>query len=263
MAQTAFAPYHDGFAFVNWWTFDEAEQRQLHDAFGRYLTRAHIFGAAAFRVPGAILIPRGILALRKELEHHLAQGYGLCGGMCFTVLDFKKANLPLPRGRGISDQPGGGTRLRNYIWKRQLESLVSDGAKFLAWLIILNYIPSAWPFKGGAGWLLAQSKQEWKKLKASISAGEPVPIGLVRETPNIFDDHQVLAIGYEETDAAHGTIYLYDPNCPDGVSTIKLEFGKQRLDGQESCSAPAPLRGFFCEVYTSSDPREALVPSEL
>jgi hypothetical protein len=258
MSRTTFEPHSDGFAFTNRWTLDEAELQQLNDAFARYLTRGWILGAVAFGFPRALLVPRGILALRNKLEHDMARGYGLCGGMCFVALDFKKADLSIPRGQSANDQPRGGTRLRKYIWKRQLESLVSDGAKFLAWLIILNHIPSAWPFRGGAGWLLARSKEEWENLKASIGAGEPVPIGLVRDTQNIFDNHQVLAIDYGETDTAHGVIYLYDPNCPDEVSTIELEFGEQMLDGQESCGAPAPLRGFFCEAYALSDPREAL-----
>jgi len=145
-------------------------------------------------------------------------------------------------------------RLRNYIWARQLDSLVSDGARFMLWLIRLSYLPQSWPVRGGTAGLLARSKEEWKKLKASVDAGDPVPIGLVRETQNVYDNHQVLAIGYEEVDEAHGTIHLYDPNCPDRKTFIRFEFGNQLLDGREDCGASAPLRGFFCETYTPVDP---------
>ncbi|RLC89580.1 MAG: hypothetical protein DRI79_06515 [Chloroflexi bacterium] len=258
VSRTAFDAQVHGFAFVNWWVLDEVERQRLYDTFAAYLTKGAILGAAAFGPIGALLIPRAILALRNRMERDLAQGYGLCGGMCFTTLDFYKAGLPLPRGQDVNDQPAPGTPLRSYIWKRQVESLVSDGARFLAWLIALNYVSPAWPLHGGTAWLLAQSKEEWRKLKASIDAGDPVPIGLVRDTKNVFDNHQVLAIGYDEEDEAHGTLYLYDPNCPDRLSIISIEFGERLLDGRESCDAPAPLRGFFCENYSFSDPTEAI-----
>ncbi len=258
MAQTAFDSQMHGFAFVNRWEFDEDERQQLHKTFAGYLKWGAIIGAVAFGPAGVLFIPLGIRGLRDMMESHLAPMYGLCGGMCFAALDFHKAGLPLPRGQHRDDRPATGTGLRRYIWKRQLESLVSDGARFMAWLIALNHIPKSWPFRGRTAWLLAQSKEEWKKLKASVDAGEPVPIGLVRDTKNVYDNHQVLAIGYDEVDEAHGTIYVYDPNCPGKVSTISIEFGEQLLDGRETCHTTAPLRGFFCESYTFSDPAEAI-----
>jgi len=258
VTRTAFESQVHGFAFVNRWEFDDDEREQLHKTFANYLKWGTILGAAAFGLPGAIFIPRGIRALRDMMESHLAPAYGLCGGMCFTALDFHKAGIPLPRGQHRDDRPATGTSLRSYIWKRQVESLVRDGASFLAWLIALNHIPQSWPFGGGTSWLLARSKEEWKKLKASVDAGEPIPVGLVRDTKNVYDNHQVLAIGYDEADEAHGTIHLYDPNCPDEVSTISIEFGEQLLDGRETCDPSVRLRGFFCETYTPCDPTEAL-----
>ncbi len=258
MPRTAFDPQVDGFAFVNWWELDEVERQQLHEAFAAYLTRGSILGATAFGWVGRLLISRGIEALRDKLESDLAQGYGLCGGMCFAALDFYKAGLPIPRGQHANDQPAAGTPLRSYLWKRQLDSLVSDGARVLAWLIALNYVPQVGLFRGGAAWLLDRSKEEWAKLKTFIDDGEPIPLGLVRDTENVYYNHQVLAIGYDETDEVHGTIYLYDPNCPDRESSISVEFGERLLDGRESCDAPAPLRGFYCEGYKPSDPTEAM-----
>jgi hypothetical protein len=247
-----------GFAFVNSWQFDEVERQQLHEAFAGYLTRGSILGAVAFGMVGRLLISRGIVALRGKLESDLAQGYGLCGGMCFAALDFYKAGLPIPRGRDANDQPASGTPLRTYLWKRQLDSLVSDGARVLAWLITLNYVPQVPLFRGGTAWLLDRSKEEWAKLKAFVDRGEPIPLGLVRDTENVYNNHQVLAIGYDETDEAQGTIYLYDPNCPDEGSSISIKFGERLLDGLESCDVPWPLRGFYCEGYKPSDPTEAL-----
>jgi len=277
MPRAAFDPEEHGFAFANSWEFNREERQQLRETFAHYLTWGGILGAVAFGLlgailsplgvlgaatfglPGAFLIPLGILALRKALEGHLAPGYGLCGGMCFAALDFyHKADLSIPRGQHSGDRPLPRTGLRSYIWKRQMDSIVSDGVRFMAWLIFLNHVPSVWPFRGGTAWLLARSKKEWKKLRASVDGDDPVPIGLVRGTRRVYDNHQVLAIGYDETGEAGGTIYLYEPNCPNRESTICFEFGEQLLDGQESCGAGAPLRGFFCEAYTPCDPTKAV-----
>ncbi len=256
MPRTAFDPQVHGFAFVNRWELDAVERQQLHETFAGYLTRSHIIGAAVFGPLGRLLIPRGIAALRDKLESDLARGYGLCGGMCFAALDFYKAGLPVPRGQHANDQPAAGTPLRTYLWKRQLDSLASDGARVVTWLVVLNYIPQLWPFRGGAARLLEWSKEEWEKIKVFVDSGEPVPIALVRDTENIYDNHQVLATGYDQVDEARGTIYLYDPNCPNRASSISVEFGLSLLDGRESCEGPAPLRGFFCEGYQASVPPE-------
>jgi hypothetical protein len=176
--------------------------------------------------------------------------------MCYTALDLYTAALPAPRGAGVDDQPAPGTSLRSYIWKRQIDSLVSDGARFMAWLIYLNYVPQRRPFGGGARWLKNRSLEEWQTLKESINAGRPVPIGLTREVNNVYENHQVLAVGYEEVSLTEGTIYLYDPNCPDRESTIDLTFEETQLSGRESCHSGPPLRGFFCETYRFCDPGE-------
>jgi len=276
MPRTAFNPQVHGFAFANSWEFEGEERTHLRRVSARYLPLGIVFGAmlcgpvgviliplgvvgvVTFGLVGALLIPLGIVMARRLLERHLAPGYGLCGGMCFAALDFFHANHPPPRGENANDQPAPGTRLRSYIWRRQLRSLFSDGARFMVWLISLNYAPQAWPFLGGGGWLLARSRKEWQKLKVSVDGGRPVPIGLVRAAKRVYDNHQVLAIGYEETGEAHGTIYVYDPNCPDRESTIDIQFGPQTFDGQESCGGGPPLRGFFCEAYRPSDPMGAV-----
>jgi len=259
MSRTAFNHERHGFAFVNAWEFDDAEREQLRESFARYLTWGAVLGAAVFGPAGILFVPLGIRALRKELERHLSPGYGLCGGMCFTALDFyHRPDLHIPRGWHRDDRPAPRTPLRRYTWKRQVESIVSDGARFMAWLIALNHIPRFWPCRGGPAWLLARSKAEWQKLKTSVDAGNPVPIGLVRDAKNVYDNHQVLATGYEPVGDTQGTIYVYDPNCPDKESTIRFEFGEHKLCGTESCGTSQPLRGFFCETYTQSDPTEAI-----
>jgi hypothetical protein len=256
MRRTAFEPESHGFAFTNLWKFEETERLHIHNVFIAYFNRRRILGPI-----GALLAPPIVRLLRGQLERHLSPHYGLCGGMCFAVLDYylHEGGLSLPRGQHASDQPAPGTSMRRYIWERQLDSLISDGVKFLAWLVILNYVPPVWPFHGGARWLLARSRREWGKLRASLDAGKPVVIGLTRVTKRVYDNHQVLAIGYREVDGTRATIIIYDPNCPDSESTIDIEFEEQQLNGRESCGGDAPLRGFFCESYSPFDPREFVV----
>jgi hypothetical protein len=256
MARTAFDPQLHGFAFVNTWEPDEADEQQLSAASIGHLKKGHLVKAIAFGIARALL-HRDIRALSNAPEHHSAQGYGLCGGMCFTVLDFYETNLSIPR-EIANDRPSPGTKPRRYIWWRQIDSLISDGARFVTWPFLLNYMPTTWPFPGGRSWLLARSQKAWNTLKAPLDMGKPVPLGLVRDTKNLFDNHQVLAVGYEEKDEMEGTIYVYDPNCPGQVSTISLKFGGRSLDGQESGNPSAKLMGFFCQGYTPADPREAI-----
>jgi hypothetical protein len=146
--------------------------------------------------------------------------------------------------------------LREHIWLRQVDSFTGDLARLYAWVILLNYAPSFWPFRGKADGLLARTELEWAKLRPQVNAGNPVPLMLVRDTAHAFENHQVLATGYEQFDQNHNLIYLYDPNCPGIESTIDFEFGAEQLRAQESCSAGHPLLGFFCETYTPHDPPE-------
>jgi hypothetical protein len=260
MTRTGFDPQEHGFAFANRWDFDDAEREKLHETFAHYLKWGVIVGTVAFGLPGAVWAIFGTRALRKAMESHLAPAFGLCGGMCFTALDFytkHRAGRPPLRDQYPGGPPATGEDLRSYIWKRQLHSLTRDGAMFLAWVIALNYTPRGWPFRDGPAWLLNRSKEEWVRLKDSIGRGNPAPIGLVRDTKNVYDNHQTLATGYDE-DARGGTIYMYDPNCPDVESTIHIRFGEHQLIGEESCGSSPPLRGFFCENYRPLDPPEVI-----
>ena len=254
--KTGFDVQVQGFAFVNSWELEPVEKERLRELFAGALRWTMILGAAAFGLAGALFVPIGIRALRKRIEEELSKGYGLCGGMSFAVLDAYLSGVYLPRGEHRNDHPTGGSPLRAYLWKRQIKSLVYDLSRFQAWLILLNHIPAAWPFHGGKDRLVALTRVEWAKAKAQLDARSPVPLGLVRDTNYVFENHQVLATGYELDGAESGTLFLYDPNCPDVESTIRFDLGDDATF-EESCRAAVPLRGFFCETYSHVDPREA------
>ena len=63
----------------------------------------------------------------------------------------------------------------------------------------------------GPAWLVRESRGEWAKLKASIDAGSPIPLGLVRDSTSVFDNHQVLAFGYDEADNLVSVRYPSNP----------------------------------------------------
>ena len=258
MVKTTFDPQAHGFAFSNAWRFEPVERQRLYDLSARYLKWGTVLGAATFGWAGGVLVPLGLIALRTKIEGGLGQGYGLCGGMCFAALDAYLTSAPLQRGTHAHDHPAAGTPLRSYLWKRQIQSLVSDLPRFLAWLILLNYVPSSWPFRGGRGRLAALSEREWNNLRQRLDVGRPVPLGLVRDTKNVFENHQVLATGYDQESDRRGTIHVYDPNCPGIDSTIHLAFDQEQPVFEESCTASTPLRGFFCETYHRPDPSETL-----
>jgi hypothetical protein len=258
MVRIAFDPGEKGFSFGNAWEFDDVERQQLRDAVEVRLNRLRDRGGAVFGGMARYIARRAIRPIRERLEEGLEQGYGLCGGMSFAALDFFLAGIPVPWLSEAGAQPASGSRLRGYLWKRQLQSFVKDLDRFLYWMAQLHYVPSWWPFNGGPTWLVAASKKEWAKLKRSIDDGKPIPLGLVRNSISVFDNHQVLALGYEEGDEGTGIIYVYDPNCPGQESAIRVRFAGKVLEAEETCRGTRDLRGFFCEEYEYVDPREAL-----
>lgn len=253
MAKTAFKAERDGFAFINSWSFDETERTRLRE------TLSGSLGGATQRLGSrlpAFLQGAALNQVQGWLNTALPDSYGLCGGMAFAAKDYFLARRTPPRGSGITDHPDPrtphGKLLRDYLWRRQLESLAPNAPTLIAWMIMLH-LPD---FVGGADWVLAQTKKEWVKLKAILNSGEPWPLCLIGSSLSPFDNHQVLAIGYEDRGDDTGSIYVYDMNCPGGEQSIRLDMRGTILVAEESCASTArgPLRGFFCEVYSPAVP---------
>lgn len=266
MSKTSFRPETNGFAFINSWTFDQNEPDEVRQVFTGAINAALLLLGGIFWGGTLVMFSVG----RKLMDWVTSSGvisYGLCGGMAFAALDYYKTGVTLPKGTGPNDQPTratpAGATLRAYLWRRLLDSLRDNVATVLAWMAVLHVIPQRWPFRGGAPWLLAESKKQWDELKKHIDAGDPCPIALIGETKDPTQNHQVLAYGYEDHRDGTGVIYVYDMNSPGIVppgsqgateQTIAVDFGL--LVAQESCPSKTrgPLRGFFCEVYTPAQP---------
>lgn len=135
--------------------------------------------------------------------------YGRCGGMTYAALDYYLNRRPVPtHAEGdFGDQlaPHDGSRLADYILRRQVASLANAGAaKFLTWQ---GFWTSA------RDRVERTSRHEFPDLRHRIDAGHLTPLGLV-SAGGLTDSHQVLAYGYEVIDGA-GVAVIYDNNRPD------------------------------------------------
>lgn len=253
MPRTAFKADQHGFAFVNAWKFDPDESERMRQSLVQSSAQA------TKAVPNSV---RGVFGralnerISEWLDAALPDYYGLCGGMAFTAADFFYAGRPLPRGRDYSDTPNSDDpadkAMRDYLWRRQMESLGPNAPKLLAWMLMLH---SGLPFTG-PGWLLGRTRQELATLRGHIERNEPWPICLIGASPSPFNNHQVLAIGYESAGPDQATVYVYDMNGPGQEHTIRLRLGGEQLEAEESCPnhERGPLRGLFCETYSPAPP---------
>jgi hypothetical protein len=182
---------------------------------------------------------------------------GLCGGMVMTVRDLFAAGIPMP----AEGQPASGSRRFDSIVRRQVESL--DWLRVpLRYLDLQAFRPD--PPTGLARLLRREPprvvaiRDEWPRVRDDIDGGRLSPVGLIRvagPSPlSLTRNHQVLAFGYEATEArVH--IHVYDPNHP-GDDDVELRADispdgsrpwRDRIRLEQSTGEP--LLGFFRQPY--------------
>ena len=185
--------------------------------------------------------------------------YGRCGGMTYAVLDYYLNRRPVPtHAEGdFGDQlaPHDGSRLADYILRRQVASLANAGAaKFLTWQ---------------GFWTSARDrvertiKHEFPDLRHRIDGRQLTPLGLV-SGGGLTDSHQVLAYGYDVI-ASVGVTYIYDNNRPDVECALRPNPALDAIDEYDLSEDPgmtgAPFetwRGWF--VHDDYDLTRAPVP---
>ena len=145
------------------------------------------------------------------------QTEGLCGGMSMSVLDYWRAGVPVPTHRGTPigadlppDPPSGGvrlpaegSRLRKYIYNRQLDSLFTS-LMFTRWVVSPVFGPNDFH-----DWAI---NSEFQIVRAQIATGRPALLGLWSMAGGPTSGHQVLCYGFE---LSPKKLYIYDPNHPD------------------------------------------------
>ncbi|MEN9935169.1 MAG: hypothetical protein RLZZ387_1748 [Chloroflexota bacterium] len=255
MQKTAFRPQQNGFAFINSWTFEPAEEQEMKRTLARSTDAAAAMASDRFGAMIDVVRPM----LKEWVANAAPKNYGLCGGMAAAALDYFRSGQPTPRGKGIQDLPDNstpeGAALRKYLTNRQLQTMAQNFPTLIGWMIMLH-VDVPFVQSDGAAWLLARSKEEWAELKRHIDAGTPWPIMLVGSSASPFNNHQILAYGYDDPGGGTGTIFVYDMNCPDRENSITLDFRGAILQARETCADArrGPLRGFFCNVYEPANP---------
>ncbi len=165
--------------------------------------------------------------------------FGLCGGMCFTALDFYQANQQIPQYKTVE---GIDKKLYTYLCERQLDSLkISVVLKVIEWMLLENRDVAS-----------RMTRTELPKLRKMIDKGEPAVLALVRVQGlgDLTHNHQVLATGYElDAGAKSMAVTLYDPNHPGEQPTINLNLGNPGTAGWIVQSTGEALRGFFIIPY--------------
>src|SRR5687767_10945178 len=211
MPRTAFKPEVNGFAFVNSWQLDRGESQQMRQTL---VGSVHSADDAQPGGLGAFLSNSIAPQIEAWIEGAMPDYYGMCGGMAFATADYFAAGRPLPRGLDYHDVPQDSTpygrALRDYLWGRQLQSLQLNAPRLLHWMAMLH-LPL--PF-AGPDWLLDRTREEWDELKGYIDQGRPWPLCLIGSSVSPFNNHQVLATGYDDRGDRQGVIYLYDMNDP-------------------------------------------------
>lgn len=180
--------------------------------------------------------------------------YGLCGGMCFAVLDYYYSGKEIP---SIDFPPEKGNSLHSYIFKRQNDTYGFLGkiiAKFVCWSIKTNFQ------------LQERIYKEFLATQYLLDRNQPVVLGIVyvhiSKTIAIWMNHQVVAYKYEN-DSEKSTIFLYDPNYP-GRDDIVIEFLKTNNEYrcfQKSLQSGKviTIRGFFIIPYNFIEPPDVEV----
>lgn len=137
---------------------------------------------------------------------------GLCGGMSYTALDYWSAGLPIPT---VDHRPANGTPLHQYIYLRQIDSLVRNVLRWGELYADVRGARRAEFFRRG---LDAGERGELGRLQKALARGAPIPLGL--KAPR-GPSHQVLALGCEVGPGPDDVaLRLYDPNFPGRTMTM-------------------------------------------
>ena len=204
--------------------------------------------------------------------------YGRCGGMAFAGYDCYLAGVPIDP--TVTAPPAEGP-LGDYIYDRLLDSLRLNIGTFTQWVIDLHLrgfmnevaqsalaaavgsvvfgpvgaaiaaflaaTTDVFDFPNGKEVLLDRTKREWTRLKEILDEQAAWPVGLVYgDKPALWDQHQVLAIGYTDDGAGRGTLALWDNEDGNSPSELRIDF---RGDELRTSGRRSNVKGFFHEQY--------------
>lgn len=185
---------------------------------------------------------------------------GLCGGMSYAVLDYFRAGMRIPQ---QDFMPAEGTTLQSYLYNRQVNSIERNLDKWAEY----GSNPWGWRNREFFNWGLEFGGGRLGELRQRIDRGEPVPLGLQECGGDCGcpggcpKSHQVLAIGYDlgryngnpSVNAEDVSIFVYDPNFPNRVLTLKPRVAGAMYSYEEEPNQR--WRAYFVDTkYTSNRP---------
>ncbi|MEE8379099.1 MAG: hypothetical protein V3R49_01820, partial [Gammaproteobacteria bacterium] len=148
---------------------------------------------------------------------------------------------------GRADVPPKGDRLRDYIWKRQIDSLRGPRKD---WAPVIKL--SSWLTKSVRKVEQLSMKEFQQKIRPGLNKHWAIPL-MVVVSSRLTSNHQVLAIGYEwHQQHNEWDIVVYDPNVPDQESVMhtRIKKLKPRFGGGHQMA----FRGFFVNEYRGKKP---------
>ena len=218
--------------------------------------------------------------------------YGRCGGLAFSAFDFFLAGWPIDK---THHTPPGSGDLRDYIFKRLIDSLQLNAATFLDWLMVLRVLPAISVAAsaalgaaagevvggvigaalggflagendvlgmGGAGTLLSRTRDQMNQLAQQIAFNAAWPVGFIHgDSDSPTDQHQVLAIGFRQS---QNTLVLsvWDNNWGNlprpSCRLLALDLSGSELMVYSTDQDLTDIKGIICETYSPTTPPPSL-----
>lgn len=208
----------------------------------------------------------------------VGSNYGRCGGMAFAAYDLYLRGRPVDPRTTI---PPEDSPLDEYLLDRLLDSLDLNVRTFLDWLMVLHVMPKVGEFAtaalldavsaplgtalrlfvgsrldifglGGADVLLSRTRQQWRTLTRRLDEQAAWPVGVVfgaRKNP--FDQHQVLAVGYDDPGNGTAELTIWDNNHGNREHVLRIDF---RGDGLKVRNYDGDVKGIIAERYEARVP---------
>lgn len=197
--------------------------------------------------------------------------YGLCGGMSAAAYDFLLAGRKTPETKEV---PKTGSVFQRYLFRRAIDSFAMGESvlQFARWMAL--------PDSGPNG-TFALTLGEYQEIHDLLDQQRLTPLGLIYQkgegareiAQNIWNNHQVLAYGYQQNADGSMDVRIYDPNEPDNDDVIlhaeKVQVGESEgkpLYGlstvergkRRAVLAEQMVYGFFRMPYQPVEPPERL-----